>query len=73
MQVGQGHDVVVDDSEGAHTGGSQVQEDGAPEAARTDDEHTGRLELGLTGSTDLPQHDMARVALDLVARKVHPP
>ncbi len=73
LQVRDGHGVMVDDAERSDAGRSQILEDRASEPAGADHEDTGRLELCLTGPTDLPQHDMSRVTLDLLAREVHLP
>jgi len=71
LQVGQGHDVVVDDAEGADARGREILQQRRAEAAGADDEHPRGGELRLPGSADVLQHEMAGVAFDFVGRKGH--
>ena len=73
LQVRQRDDVVVDDADRADAGGGEVEDGGRAEAAGADHEHARALQRLLARAADLPQHDVAGIALDLVGREGHGP
>src|SRR4029077_6667080 len=58
-------DVEVDEAEGAHAGGGEVEGQGGAEAAGSDAEDPGGLELLLAFHADLGKEEVARVAGNL--------
>ena len=69
LQVREGHRVVVDDPDRADARGGEILDQRAPQTPGADDEHAGALQPSLPWSADLPEDEMARVALDLLARE----
>ena len=59
LQVGQVHHVAVNDAQGAHTGGGQVEGGGRAEAAGAHDDHPGVEQLALALAAHLGQDDVA--------------
>ena len=58
--------VHVDDAEGAHTGGGQVERRGAAEATGTEEQDLGVEQLELAVDVDLGEQDVALVAVALL-------
>src|SRR3546814_8649694 len=71
LQVGEVHGVVVDDTEGADAGGSQIEQQRRAEAAGADHQHPGVQQLFLTFLADLGKHQVTRVAVDLLVTEFH--
>ncbi len=67
LQVRERHRVVVDDTERADAGRRKIEQDRRAEPAGADHQDPRALERRLAGATDLAQHEMPRIALDLVA------
>ena len=65
LQVRQRHRIVIDDPECADAGRREIEQRRRAEPARAHHQHARTLERGLAGTTDLLQHDMARIALEL--------
>ena len=63
------HAIVVDDAQFADAAGGEILNKRRAEAARADHQDPRGLQLLLAGTTDLSQHEMARVALDFFGRK----
>ena len=72
LQVGQGHDVLVDQAQHADTRRRQIQGRRASDAARADDQHPRAGQPLLSRPADLAQHQMAGVAFDFVRGEGHP-
>ena len=70
LQVAQVHVVVVDDAQGAHAGGGQVEQGRRAEAAGADHQDLGVLEAALADRADLRNDQVPGVALHLVRRQV---
>ncbi len=66
LQIGQRHDVVIDDAELADACGGEIHQRRRAEAARADDQHGGLLQRLLAGAADFAQHDVAGVAFEFV-------
>ena len=66
LQIRQRHRVVVDHPEPADAGGGEVEQHRGAQAAGADDQHARSLQLCLAGTTDLAQHDVARIALQFL-------
>ena len=62
LQIRQRHRVVVDDAERADPGGGEIKQHRRAQPAGADHQHARSFQLGLAGSADLAQHDVARVA-----------
>jgi hypothetical protein len=69
LEVGRVDDVHVDDPEGAHTGGGQVERGRGTEPARSEQEHLRVEQLELAGFADLGEEQVALVAVALVGRQ----
>jgi hypothetical protein len=67
LQVGQVHDVVVDDAKRADAGGGQIEGCGRAQAPRAQQQHLRVQELLLTLGADLGQQQVAAVALALLS------
>src|SRR5690606_29181230 len=65
LEVGRVDDVVVDDPDRADARRREVQQGGAAEAARADDEHPGRGEAALALGPDAGQRQVTGVPLEL--------
>ncbi|GAA2955565.1 hypothetical protein GCM10010459_07940 [Microbacterium schleiferi] len=63
MQVGQVHDVVVDDADRSDAGGGEGQDDGGPEPTGSHDRDAGCSEAALTQVTDSEEFSVARGAV----------
>ena len=70
LQVGQRDRVVIDDPERPHPGRGEILDKRRTQPAGADDQHPRRLQLLLPRTADIGKHDMARVAGDLVRRRV---
>ena len=70
LQVGLVDHVEVDDAEGAHAGGGQVEQSGRAEPAGPDDQHLRVLEPLLPGHPDVRDDQVAAVAGDLLDRQL---
>ena len=68
VEVRKRDDVIVDDADGPDARARQILQHRRAEAARADHERPGGLQLGLPGTADAAQHDLARVALDFLFR-----
>ena len=66
LQVRERHGVVVDDADRADPGRREVLDQRRTEPAGADHQHPGRLELRLPRPADVPQHEVAGIAVDLV-------
>jgi hypothetical protein len=73
LQVGEVDTIVVDDVEGAHTGGGEIHEGGRAQPTGADDQHARGEELGLALLAHLIEDQMARVALELAVGESHRP
>ena len=69
LQVGEADHVVVDDADRADPGGGEIERHRRAEPAGADDQHARRLEALLAGAADLGEHDVARVALQLLGAR----
>ncbi len=70
LQVGEVHDVEVDDADRSHAGRGQIERERRAQAARADGEHARRLELALALHADLGQEEVARVPQHLGVREL---
>ena len=70
LEVGRVDGVVVDDADRADARGGEVEQRGAAEAARADDEHARGREPPLALGADARQREVARVALELRRREL---
>ena len=70
LQVGLVDHVELDDADGAHPGGGQVQQRGRAQPARADDQHAGVLEPLLPVDAEVGDDQMPAVARDLFAREL---
>ena len=68
LQVGLVDDVHVDDADGAHAGGRQVQRGRRAEAAGAEQQHLGVEQLELALLAHLGQQEVALVAVALLGR-----
>jgi hypothetical protein len=66
LQIGRVDRVEVHKAERADPRGGQIERDRRTESARTDDEHARALEPALPLGAHLGQHEVARVAQELV-------
>jgi hypothetical protein len=66
LQVREGDEIVIHDADRADAGRREILDQRRSEPARPDHQHRGRVELCLPGSADLPEHEMAGVAFDLL-------
>ena len=66
LQIGQRDDVVIDQSDGADTGRSQILQNRRAQSAGPDDQHPCRLQLLLAGSAEILQDDVAGVAFQFL-------
>src|ERR1700683_1289615 len=71
LQIGQGHEVFIDDSDEAAPARGKILDQGRAKAARSDDQNAGVFELVLSWTADPAQNNMAGVAFDLFAGKRH--
>ena len=71
MQIGERDRVVVDDPERTDARARQILQRRRAKAARADDERARALQPVLARAAEPMQHDLARVALDLIAREGH--
>ena len=62
LEVAQVHGVVVDDSQGSHSGGGQVQQRGRAEAAGADHEDLGVFQAALPDRPDFRDDEVPGVA-----------
>src|SRR5690606_8146309 len=69
LQIGQGDAVIVDQAQAADPGRRQIEGCRGADAAHAEDGHAGDLQPLLARAADLCQHQVARVALDLVVGK----
>ena len=74
VEVGKIDPVVIDHTEPADAGGRKIEEKRRAEPARTDDEHAGVCQPPLADAADLGQHDLARIAPELLVAELvrHP-
>jgi hypothetical protein len=72
LQIREIDAVVIEKSERAAAGRSQVQRRRRAEAARAHDQHARALEPLLTRGTDFAERQVSPVALALAARQAHP-
>jgi hypothetical protein len=63
LQVGERHDVVVDDAERADTGGRKIKQYGRAKAAGADHKNARAPQRRLSGSAHFAQHDVACITL----------
>ena len=73
LKIVEADSVVIDDADRADTGRCQVHRDGTAQTARPDHEHARSLQLLLALATDLLEHKVALVALDLAGSECHAP
>src|ERR1700760_3771552 len=66
LQVRQRHHIVVDDTERPDAGGREIEQCRRTETAGADRQNPGALERSLAGASDLAQHEVSGIALDLV-------
>ena len=66
LQVRERHRVVVDHAQRADAGRREISDHRAAEPAGADHQHARRLQRLLAVAAHAAQHDVARVALDLV-------
>ena len=69
LQVGNVHDVAVNDTERPHAGGSEVERRRGAEPARAHEQDPGVEQLPLALDADLGDEDVAAVALGLLTRE----
>src|SRR5579871_4932568 len=71
LEIGERHDVKIDDADRANSCGRQVKKQGASETASTNYEHARGQEPRLAGSAHFTEHNVSRVALKLLIGKCH--
>src|SRR3546814_14667751 len=71
LQVGEVHGVVVDDTEGADAGCSQIEQQRRAEAAGADQQQPGVQKLFLTFLADPGKYQVTRVAVGLSVTEFH--
>ncbi len=71
VQVGERHDVVVDDPEGPDAGAGEILQRRRAKTSGADDKDARGLQPVLPRSADAAQHDLTRVALDFFAGEAH--
>jgi hypothetical protein len=67
LQVGLVDHVELDDADGAHAGGGQVQQGRRAQPAGTDDQHLRLLEAFLPGQPQIGNDQVAAIALNFLA------
>ena len=65
LQVRERHDVVVDDAERADACGGEVEQHRRAETAGADHKDARATERGLSGPSDVAQHDVAGITFQL--------
>ncbi len=66
LKIGQRHDVVIDHSNHADAGRSEIHQRRGAETARADHQNGSVLQHELSRAADLAQHNMAGVAFEFV-------
>ena len=72
LQVGERHDIIVDDAERADAGRSQIHQSRRAEPAGADHQDRCPLQRRLPGTADIAQYDVAGVALQFVLAQHRP-
>jgi hypothetical protein len=63
--------IIIDDANGADTGGCQIQQHRCPKAAGTNNQDPGLQQFFLSGVTDFIKNQMAGIALKLGVGQLH--
>lgn len=71
VEIGVGHRVGIDESDGAHARRSQVEQGGGAEASASDAEDGTRFEPLLTGLSELGEHCLSQVAVGFLRGQRH--
>ena len=71
LQVGQADRVVIHQAQHAHPRCGQIERQGAAQPARADNQYPCSMNFGLADAANLPQHNVAGIALQFFVAQGH--